>query len=67
MKKIYYRGYVISEETMQQGCTVEGRRPERQAVAFKDDPMTAMRWVDQDVLRQRVADAGWLAARLLSA
>ena len=65
--KIYYRGYVIHEDTFRAGCTVENRRPERREVAFEDTPRDAMRWVDRDVLRQRVIEAGWLTSRLLSA
>lgn len=65
--KIYYRGYVIHEDAIRSGCTVENQRPERRAVAFEDNPQNAMRWVDRDVIRQRVVDAGWLTARLLSA
>ena len=66
--KIFYRGYVISKvETPEAGCTVEGRRPQRVPLAFESNPRSAMRWVDHDVVRQRVAEAGWLPAGLLSA
>ena len=68
--RIFYRGYVISKvETPEAGCTVEGRhsRPQRVPLAFESNPRSAMRWVDHDVVRQRVAEAGWLPAGLLSA
>lgn len=59
--KIFYRGYVISQvESPEGGCTVEGRRPERTQLAFESDARSAMRWVDHDVIRHRVAEAGWL-------
>ena len=65
--KIFYRGYIISQvESPGGGCTVEGRRPERSQVAFESDPRSAMRWVDHDVIRQRVAEAGWLSAKTIS-
>ena len=58
--KIFYRGYVISQvKSPEGGCAVEGRRPERLQVAFKSDRRSAMRWVDHDVIRHRVAEAGW--------
>ena len=61
--KIFYRGYVISKVgSPDEGCTVEGRRPERTPIAFENNPRSAMRWVDHDVIRQRVIDAGWLSA-----
>ena len=66
--KIYYRGYLISEvESPETGCTVEGRRPQRRPVALENNLRSAMRWVDHDVVRQKVADAGWLTSPLLSA
>ena len=66
--KIFYRGYVISKmESPDAGCTVEGRLPGRAAVAFESNPRSAMRWVDHDVVRQRVSEAGWLSAGLRSA
>lgn len=65
--KLYYRGYVIHEDSFRAGCTVENRRPERREVALEDNLRAAMRWVDRDVLRHKVADAGWLTSRLLSA
>ncbi len=66
--KIFYRGYVISKvEAPKPGCTVQGKLPERRQVAFENNPRSAMRWVDHDVIRQKVAKAGWLTSRLLSA
>lgn len=58
--KMYYRGYVINQEHPEARCTVHGRRPERETMAFAANPQGAMRWIDRDVIRQRVADAGWL-------
>ena len=65
--RIFYRGYVINGESTQSGCTVEGRRPERREVAFEDNPRAAMRWIDGEIFRRKVADAGWFTTRLLSA
>ena len=65
--KIYYRGYIINREHPEARCTVQGTRPEREMVAFSADPQGAMRWIDRDVIRQRVEDAGWLGPRALSA
>ena len=66
--KIFYRGYVISKvESPEVGCSVEGRRPQRAPVAFENNPRSAMRWVDHDVVRQRVSEAGWLSSGLRSA
>jgi hypothetical protein len=66
--KIFYRGYVIRRvETPKSGFAVEGRRPARSPVAFENNPRSAMRWVDHDVIRQKVADAGWLTSQMLSA
>lgn len=66
--KIYYRGYVISKvETPEPGCTVQGLRPERETVSLQTCPRSAMRWVDRDVIRQKVVDAGWLSPSALSA
>lgn len=65
--KIFYRGYVISQvESPEGGCAVEGRRPERSKVAVESDARSAMRWVDHDVIRQRVAEAGWLHSGYIS-
>lgn len=65
--RIFYRGYVINEDLTRPGCKVEGRRPDRKEVTQEDNPRAAMRWIDDDILRRRVAEAGWLDARLLSA
>ena len=65
--RIFYRGYVISEDQGEAGCKVEGRRPERGEVACEGSTRAAMRWIDGDILRRRVADEGWLSAHLLSA
>lgn len=59
--RVYYRGYVINELHPQQECMVQGRRPQRETLALENDLRTAMRWVDHDVIRQRVVAAGWLA------
>ncbi len=65
--RIFYRGYVINESAIGVGCTVEGRRPDRGEVAIEETARTAMRWIDQDILRRKVAETDWLSARLLSA
>ena len=64
--KIYYRGYVINQEHPEARCTVQGRRPERAMVAFSADAQGAMRWVDREVIRQKVKDEGWLPRWALS-
>ena len=58
--KIYYRGYVINQEHPESRCTVQGTRPERAMLALSNDPQGAMRWIDRDVIRQRVKDEGWI-------
>ena len=66
--KIYYRGYLISRiEYADLGCMVFGKRPERQTLATQDDTRLAMRWIDRDVVRQKVHDAGWLTSQAVSA
>ncbi len=65
--KIFYRGYVINEEYPRERCTVHGTRPERATLAFAEDWQSAMRWVDREVIRQKVEDAGWLRPWALSA
>ena len=66
--KIYYRGYLINENYLAgPGCMVHGTRPERRTLTFEDSPRSAMRWIDRDVIRQRVEDAGWSSPRALSA
>ena len=64
--KIYYRGYVINQEHPESPCTVQGRRPEREMMAFSIDPQGAMRWVDREVIKRKVEDEGWLPRRALS-
>lgn len=66
--KIYYRGYLISRiDYPDSGCTVFGRRPERRTLAAEDDTRLAMHWIDREVLRQKVKDAGWLTSQAVSA
>ena len=66
--RIYYRGYVINGDNSQaSGCTVLGARPDRRTLAFENSPRAAMRWIDRDVIRRKVADAGWLGQQALSA
>ena len=66
--KIYYRGYVINENPLVgPGCMVQGTRPERKTLTVENDPRSAMRWVDHEVVRRRVEAAGWLSQRALSA
>ena len=64
--KIYYRGYVINKDNWWDAeCVVQGARPDRMAVTVEDSPLAAMRWIDRDVIRQKVAEAGWLPLRSL--
>ena len=66
--KIYYRGYLISKvELPEQGCMVQGRRPQRETLAFEGSTMSAMKWIDRDVMRHRVEAAGWLIPSRLPA
>lgn len=64
--KIYYRGYVINEDYPKEECVVEGMRPERRTMVYVNNRQAAMRWIDRDVIRQRVRDAGWLAPQSLA-
>ena len=65
--KIYYRGYLINENPLAgPGCMVYGTRPERRTLVSEESPRSAMRWIDRDVIRQRVEDAGWLSPRPVS-
>ncbi len=66
--RIYYRGYVIDGDNPQEPAwTVQGTRPERITLTVENSPKAAMRWIDCDIVRQKVRDAGWLNIRLLSA
>ena len=65
--KIYYRGYVITEDYHKEECAVEGMRPERRTMAYVNNRQAAMHWIDRAVIRQRVRDAGWLAPQSLAA
>ena len=58
--KIYYRGYAINQEHPESRCTVQGTRPSREILAFAANPQGAMRWVDREIIRRKVEDAGWL-------
>ena len=61
--KIYYRGYLINENPLAgPGCMVYGTRPERRTLVSEESPRSAMRWIDREVIRQRVQDAGWLGS-----
>ena len=66
--RIYYRGYVIDESgSRDPSFNVLGLRPEREPMVFKDSPRSAMRWIDREVIKQRVIDAGWLMPSTVSA
>jgi hypothetical protein len=66
--KIYYRGYLISKiESPDLGCMIFGKRPERPSLVTEDDTRLAMRWIDRDVIRQKVRDAGWLTSQAIPA
>ena len=66
--KIYYRGYLISRiDHPGLGCTVFGRRPERNTLATEGDTRLAMHWIDRDVIRRKVQDAGWVTPQAVSA
>ncbi len=61
--KIYYRGYLINENYLAgPGCMVHGTRPERRTLTHEENPRSAMRWIDREVLKKRVEAAGWLPA-----
>lgn len=65
--KIYYRGYIINGDKAQDsGYMVQGMRPERKTLTLQDNPRAAMRWIDRDVTRQKVQEAGWLWPRAVS-
>lgn len=64
--KIYYRGYAINQEHPESRCTVQGTWPRREMLAFAADPQGAMRWVDREILRRKVEEAGWLRPWALS-
>ena len=58
--KIYYRGYVISRDNRQEPAyVVHGVRPQRETLAYEGNSRAAMRWIDRDVIRQKVRAAGW--------
>ena len=58
--KIYYRGYLINENSLAgPGCMVFGIRPERETLTVEDNPRSAMRWIDKEVLRCKVRESGW--------
>jgi len=65
--RIYYRGYVINEEIRKEVCAVQGLRPQRTTLAKVADPRAAMLWIDRDVIRRRVQEAGWISPPALSA
>ena len=66
--KIFYRGYVINKvETPEPGCLVQGLRPERKTLSLQRSTRSALLWVDRDVIRKKVADAGWLTPSVISA
>ena len=65
--RIYYRGYLIIKEFPEEECRVQGKRPAREPLAFEHNPRAAMRWIDRDVIRQRVKAAGWLTPGLVAA
>ncbi len=58
--RIFYRGYVIDQgQSPDPAFTVLGLRPARETVALHDTPRSAMRWIDHQVTRQKVIEAGW--------
>ena len=60
--RIYYRGYVIDErKSREPAFMVQGLRPSRDLLAFEESTRSAMRWIDRQVIRQKVYEAGWLA------
>lgn len=64
--KIYYRGYLINENPLAgPGCMVHGTRPERRTLTVEDNSKAAMRWIDREVIRQRVEAAGWFSPQAL--
>ena len=66
--KIYYRGYLINENPLAgPGCMVHGTRPERPTLTTEETPRLAMRWIDREVIRQRVEASGWFSPQALRA
>ena len=66
--KIFYRGYVISKvDSPKEGCRVDGLRPERKTLATQTSTRSAMQWIDRDVIRRKVVEAGWYTPTILSA
>ena len=62
--KIYYRGYLINENYLAgPGCMVHGTRPERRTLTHEENPRSAMKWIDREVIRRQVEAAGWLPVR----
>ncbi len=58
--RIFYRGYVIDQiQSPDSAFTVLGLRPTRETVALHDTPRSAMHWIDRQVTKQRVIEAGW--------
>ena len=58
--RIFYRGYVIDQiQSPDSAFTVQGLRPARETVALHDTPRSAMCWIDRQVTKQRVIEAGW--------
>ncbi len=57
--RIYYRGYVIDDDRWAADCSVYGARPERQFITARDDPQSAMKWIDGDVARRADRSQGW--------
>ena len=58
--RIFYRGYVINQEqSPDPAFTVLGLRPARDEVALHDSSRSAMRWIDRQVTKRKVIEAGW--------
>ena len=52
--RIFYRGYVINEDTRTIGYSVLGQRPERLGLTVRSTTREAMEWIDSDVKRSSI-------------
>ena len=59
-RRIYYHSYVIIQEYPAKECTVQGTRPEREALSKEQSPRDAMRCIERNIIRHRMAAVGWL-------
>lgn len=55
--RIFYRGYVINEDTRTIGYSVHGQRPGRLGLTVRSTTREAMEWIDSDVKRESIIKA----------